>query len=131
MLNPITMFRWAVGFIRRESIMVTQSDIPEPPDLSALYKDQAAIFESAIAQANDCYDQIRARDPITETLTANYVSEIEQVFLIAKAVQNPTMAIASVPVVLALANKTFAETPKAQAELTALFEVAVSAIDQI
>lgn len=109
----------------------TEDEMPKAPDLSAIYKEQATIIEKAAAHVNECFEQIRARDPITEALTASYVSEIEQVFLIAKAVQNPTMAVASVPVVLALANKTFAETPKAQAELSALFEGAVRAIDTI
>jgi hypothetical protein len=107
----------------------TEDAFPAPPNFEKLYEEQAAILTAAVENARTCFDDIRQQDAIYEKLSNAYTAEIEQVFTIAKVVQNPTMAIASVPVVLALANKTFAETSKAQSELSLLFEKAVAAID--
>ncbi len=102
---------------------------PIPPSFEKLYEEQSAILKSAAENARNCFDEIRQQDAVYEKVSKSYVDEIEQVFMIAKAVQNPTMAVASVPVVLALANKTFAETSGAQSELSSLFEQAVAAIE--
>ncbi|WP_025899727.1 hypothetical protein [Sneathiella glossodoripedis] len=106
-----------------------QSAIMTPPDFTDLFEKQTAALADAAKASNACFEAIRSQDKILETLSSAYSAEIEQVFTIAKAVKNPPMAIASVPVVLTLANTTFAKAFTSLAELTALFEKAVAEID--
>lgn len=92
-------------------------EMPAPPDLTALFDKHSQLQQEAREKAFDYFEVVKTRDADIDSMTSNLESEINQVFLIAKAVQNAPMAIASVPVVLTLANGTFAKVTELQARV--------------
>jgi len=96
--------------------------MPSAPDLSALYQKHSDTLKGAYRQSGTAFDIFAERDAQVGALAHAYQDEMVKVFTIAKAVQNPTMAIASVPLVLAAANMAFAKAPVTEQSVTSLIE---------
>ncbi|OUR78545.1 hypothetical protein A9Q83_06615 [Alphaproteobacteria bacterium 46_93_T64] len=96
--------------------------MPMPADLSALYQDHSKKLKDAYAESSAAFNVFKERDAQIGALSRAYQEEMVKVFTIAKAVSNPPTAIASVPVILALANETFAKAPITEAALTSMIE---------
>jgi hypothetical protein len=100
-------------------------EMPVPPDLSSLFKEQTQQISEAIQKAQKSFETIKKRDQDVATLTETLTAEINEIFVIAAAAQTPQLAAASIPVVLALANAAFATVPisdqKALAEINEAF----------
>lgn len=104
------------------------AQMPEPPDLSALYQAHSQKLKQAQAEANQAFDVFRERDQKVGALANTYQEEIVKVLAIAKAVSNPVTAVASVPVVLAAANAAFAQAPITEQATIAAIEASFSAL---
>lgn len=102
--------------------MTDDEGMPAPPDLSDLYKQQTRELSEAQSAALSSFDVFQQRNTQVSELVAAYEAEITQVFLIAKAVQNPVMAIASVPLVLAAANTALSKASVTKNSITALID---------
>ena len=102
--------------------MTDDNGMPVPPDLSGLYKQQAQELSEAQSAALSSFDVFQQRTSQVSELTATYEAEISQVFMIAKTVQNPSMAIASVPLVLAAANTALSKASVTETSINALID---------
>ncbi len=102
--------------------MTQEEGMPAPPDLSDLYKQHTQELLEAQSAALGSFDVFKQRDQQVSQLVAAYEAEISEVFMIAKAVQNPTMAIASVPLVLAAANTALSKASGTESNLNALID---------
>ncbi|GLQ06237.1 hypothetical protein [Sneathiella chinensis] len=104
--------------------MTETPEMPPPPDLSAVFEEQQKKLSEAYAASQQAFQVFSQRDAEIGALTAKYQEEMIKVLTIAKAVQNPPMAIASIPVVLAAANQAFALAPVADLKLKTTIEAA-------
>ena len=102
--------------------MMEDDRMPAPPDLSDLYQQQTRELSEARSAALSSFDVFQQRTAQVSELVAAYETEISQVFLIAKAVQNPTMAIASVPLVLAAANTALSKASVTKKSISTLID---------
>jgi hypothetical protein len=99
--------------------------MPAPPDLTSLFQKQTQQINEACQRASQAFAVLKARDQDVASLTQSLNSEVNEVFLMAKAAKTPPLAMAAIPPVLALANTTFAKVPvtdqKTQSEIQQAF----------
>jgi hypothetical protein len=100
-------------------------EMPTPPDLTALFQKQTEQINEACQKANQAFAVFKTRDQDVSSLTQSLNSEVNEVFMMAKAAKTPQLAMATIPPVLALANTTFAKVPvtdqKTQSEIQQAF----------
>ncbi|MEP3247323.1 MAG: hypothetical protein ABJN40_09665 [Sneathiella sp.] len=121
----------------KERLAVTDEDkdrdnadaqMPEPPDLSALYQEQSQKLKQAQSEASQAFGVLRERDQKVGALANMYQEEIVKVLAIAKAVSDPISAVASIPVVLAAANAAFAQASITEQATIAAIDASFSAL---
>ncbi len=88
-----------------------EDGIPAPPDLTSLFQKQTQQINEACQKASQAFAVIKTRDSDVASLTRSLNSEVNKVFMMAKAAKTPQLAMASIPPVLAIANTTFAKVP--------------------
>ncbi len=106
------------------------TEMPSPPDLTSLFKDQSDKLDQTYKASSAAFDVFAQRDAQFAALTSAYQQEIVKVLTIAQSVANPPMAIASVPLVLAAANEAFAKAPVTEQAVTALIEARFATFKQ-
>lgn len=103
----------------------TDDAMPTPPDLTSLFQKQTQQINEACRHANQAFSVFKTRDQDVASLTQSLNSEVNEVFMMAKAAKTPQLAMATIPPVLALANTAFAKVPvtdqKAQNEIQQAF----------
>lgn len=87
------------------------NDMPVSPDLTSLFQKQTQQINDACEKASQAFSVFKTRDSDVASLTQSLNSEVNEVFMMAKAAKTPQLAMATIPPVLALANTTFAKVP--------------------
>ncbi|WP_169543051.1 hypothetical protein [Sneathiella aquimaris] len=102
--------------------------MPEAPDLSSLFEDHQAKLEAAQKASTNAFLVFQSRDAEVQALSATYEEEVMKVLMIAKAATTPQLAAAAVPVVLAAANKAFAQASVTELSATSAIEAAFQSL---
>ena len=99
--------------------------MPAPPDLTSLFQKQTQQINEACQKASQAFAVFKTRDQDVASLSQSLNSEVNEVFMMAKAAKTPQLAMATIPPVLALANTIFAQVPvtdqKTQSEIQQAF----------
>ena len=73
------------------------NDMPVPPDLTSLFQKQTQQINDACEKASQAFSVFKTRDSDVASLTQSLNSEVNEVFMMAKAAKTPQLAMATIP----------------------------------